>query len=354
MSQQAERRSSLPPNVTPIVQEPQEQKTTEVKRSSGDEVDEEKTTESDNKLAMESQSTDPEQIHYPPGRTILVGDIVRKPSVLEETSFNTDHLSPISDVSKAYTQRLSQLKSELGLDEMGNSSAEQKEDSKEEEQAPPRDEPERVESNSRPTFYQEEPDGSCDENAQKHKPMSDEALVDAMFNPVFEGESSEMASLAAASSSQTLNTQDRQGAEKSDDSGEHKQSSGFDDWYDNPTAPPSEENEVKDFVEEILSQSMDEAMFSASKSLRNKEQMKQEYLKHTDTSFDKKSHPDLEPDTSPSEEIKDPLIEAVFTSTIDKDQFMESVISYPASTSSSRVTSSVTTPGVNRTLDDSE
>ncbi|EYC15779.1 hypothetical protein Y032_0036g3354 [Ancylostoma ceylanicum] len=327
---------------------------------------------------VEPADDDPDAIHYPPGRATLVGDVLRRPSVLEETSFNTDHLSPISDVSKAYTQRLTQLKSELGLDEMDGGAKE------------PRDEPPQPQedggSSSQPTFYSSEPDSSSE--ALKHRPMSDEALIDAVFSAVFEGESSEMTSLGAASSSQTLQDsadppgpqQTGDDAEKRDDASEQKQDSSFDDWYDNPTVPPSEDSEVKDYVNELLNQSMDEAIFSASKSLKDKEEMKQEFLSHTDTSADKKLREQLEPVVATStgehvepveqkeekeekeekegavggEEEEDPIMKAVFTSSIDKEQLMESVISYPASAASSRMTSSVNTPGPNRTREDSE
>ncbi|EPB71541.1 hypothetical protein ANCCEY_09363 [Ancylostoma ceylanicum] len=181
---------------------------------------------------VEPADDDPDAIHYPPGRATLVGDVLRRPSVLEETSFNTDHLSPISDVSKAYTQRLTQLKSELGLDEMDGGAKE------------PRDEPPQPQedggSSSQPTFYSSEPDSS---------------------RPQQTGDD----------------------AEKRDDASEQKQDSSFDDWYDNPTVPPSEDSEVKDYVNELLNQSMDEAIFSASKSLKDKEEMKQEFLTREDS-----------------------------------------------------------------------
>ncbi|RCN52046.1 hypothetical protein ANCCAN_01834 [Ancylostoma caninum] len=308
-----------------------------------------RTTSQEDRTKPDSKDepADPDTIHYPPGRATLVGDVLRRPSVLEETSFNTDHLSPISDVSKAYTQRLTQLKSELGLDEMDAGAKD----------APPtpRDEPEpEQEGSSQPTFYSQEPDSSSE--PLKHRPMSDEALIDAVFSAVFEGESSEMTSLGAASSSQTLQdpgqdpTQTGEDEhEKRDDASEQKQDSSFDDWYDNPTVPPSEDSEVKDYVTELLNQSMDEAIFSASKSLKDKEEMKQEFLVHTDTSADKKLREQLDPVLAASSGEH-----AVFTSSIDKEQLMESVISYPASAASSRMTSSVNTPGPNRTREDSE
>ncbi|KAL6741406.1 hypothetical protein Aduo_014664 [Ancylostoma duodenale] len=333
--------------------------------------------EAEAKLDSQEELADPDTIHYPPGRATLVGDVLRRPSVLEETSFNTDHLSPISDVSKAYTQRLTQLKSELGLDEMDAGA-------KDAQQPTPRDE---QQGSSQPTFYSQEPDSSSEEPL-KHRPMSDEALIDAVFSAVFEGESSEMTSLGAASSSQTLqdpgqdSVQTGDDAEKHDDASEQqKQDSSFDDWYDNPTVPPSEDSEVKDYVTELLNQSMDEAIFSASKSLKDKEEMKQEFLVHTDTSADKKLREQLDPVLAASsgehveqqeqeekkgeeeekkegeaagEEEEDPIMKAVFTSSIDKEQLMESVISYPASAASSRMTSSVNTPGPNRTREDSE
>ncbi|KAK5985905.1 hypothetical protein GCK32_015924, partial [Trichostrongylus colubriformis] len=58
------------------------------------------------KTRPEILDEDPVKIHHPSGRRSLVGDVLRKPSVLEETPFNSEHLSPKDYVSKAYTQRL--------------------------------------------------------------------------------------------------------------------------------------------------------------------------------------------------------------------------------------------------------
>ncbi|KAK6755130.1 hypothetical protein RB195_013859 [Necator americanus] len=299
---------------------------------------EEKTSDSSSKVYGDPRdppdSNESEAIHFPPGRTTLVGDVLRKPSILEETSFNTDHLSSISDVSKAYVHRLTQLKSELDLEE------------KDKNQGPsvsvPNLNPHDISEHGgnhmpRATFYSAEPD-SLSEEALKREPISDEALIDAVFSAVFEGESSEMTSLGAASSSQNLLAPDRPSTDED-----------------------AEKNHDKSEPVELLNQSMDEAIFSASRSLRkHDDDTKEETLDTPEKSSDKDQQEQL--DSAPvvdskegsGEQEKDAIMEAVFTSTIDNQQFMESVISYPGSASSSRITSSATTPGPNRSRKDSE
>ncbi|XGW01514.1 hypothetical protein V3C99_013995 [Haemonchus contortus] len=318
----------------------------------------------------------PERIHYPPHRLSLVGEVHRKPSVLEETSYNIDHLSPKDYVSKAYTQRLSQLKSQLGLEEeqekkvVGDaaSGSEQEPAASQEREQP-----------VTPVFYTDEPAQVTKEDAAEEKMMSDEALIDAMFSEVLDGEASERTSLGADSISRKINPQEMT---DSTENTKHtlEKSKSFDDWYGKPA--PVDEEDVTEYVSDLLSQSLSEAIFSASQSLKRKTSRSKRGILITDTSFDKKllekyrsetldegddqdSDENHHQESGDKKEVaeenrensnEDPILKAVFTSSIDNQQFMESVISCPSSMvpSPRYASSALTTPGTAKTKDGSD
>ncbi|WKY10000.1 hypothetical protein Q1695_002386 [Nippostrongylus brasiliensis] len=289
------------------------------------------------------EEENPETIHFPPGRTLLVGDVLRKPSVLEETSFNIDHLSPISDVSRAYSQRLSQLRLQLGLSAVNDDEAGEEGSKSRDTSAP---------------VERDHPESPKEVHGEDIKPMTDEALIDAVFRDVLEGEASEGTSLGAVSSSQDPN----EGSQQDEKKAKLEKTISFEDWYEQPP-PPSDDPEVKDYVDELLSQSMDEAIFSVSKTLRGKRRKDGRRPLLTDTSFDKKllqeqayeSSDEKEQDEEKEKHDEDPIMKAVFTSSINNSQFMESVISYPSSACSPRHTlSAVTTPATAKTKDSAD
>lgn len=268
------------------------------------------------------------------------------------------HLSPISDVSKAYSQRLSQLRSELGLDQ--DDESEHPSDLRpEEEERSPVESPSAAE-NHEPEHGKQQAEPTENSFAEESA-ISDEALIDAVFREVLDGEASEGASLGAASSSQTIHVQEHSIERK------HKlgKELSFDDWYDHPPVHTADESDVTDYVAELLHQSMDEAIFSASKSLKGKSRGKQKGLLLTETSVDKSSliqigtleHSDEkgEPPTENGQAGgEDPILKAVFTSSINNQQLLESVISYPPSICSSLPSASaVTTPATAATREDS-
>ncbi|KAJ1372232.1 hypothetical protein KIN20_034328 [Parelaphostrongylus tenuis] len=287
---------------------------------------------------------DPEEIHFPHGRTTLVGDILRKPSVLEETSFNTDHLSPKEDVNRAYCQRLSQLKSELGLDQM---------DSKETKTPVP---PQRSKSTSTvKSVYSYGKEAGRGETmpATEQRSLDHDALIDAVFGEVLDGEMSEQTNLGESSLSQTL--QETVASDECSDSKKiryltHKP--GLEECNSIAAVHTLKESGVKEYVTELLDQSLDDAMSSASISLEERAKREGDRSPVTDTSFDRKhreQRPSIGPNNHKEEEKEeekdqkshdvDPNIKEVYTSNINNQQLMESVISYPHSVASPRLAS---------------
>ncbi|KAK6041215.1 hypothetical protein COOONC_21280 [Cooperia oncophora] len=195
----------------------------------------------------------------------------------------------------------------------------------------------------------QQPEEAVDQASADEKLISDEALIDAMFSEVLDGEASEV----------------KKKLEKL---------SSFDNWYDQPEAHEDDE-EVEEYVSDLLSQSMSEAIFSASKCLKKESTERKRGLLITDTSFDKPLIQKLKGESVEDEDGQvldgskksaivevdeenqgeDPILKAVFTSKIENPQFLESVISYPPSMNSPRYTSStITTPGTAKTKDDAD
>ncbi|PIO73473.1 hypothetical protein TELCIR_04552 [Teladorsagia circumcincta] len=294
---------------------------------------------------------------------------------------NEEHLSPKDYVSKAYAQRLSQLKMELGIteeeakeiaDNAGASSTKVTETSEKSAVDP-----------VQAMFYTEEPPQIIDRNRSYEKSISDEALIDAMFSEVLDGEASERTSVGADSTSRKIALQETQDTSNlSGSKTKLSKSQSLDNWYDQPPVHDDEED-VKDYVSDLLSQSMSEAIFSASMKLERKPSTGKKGMLITDTSFDRKliqklksesveeegDQDDADKNTREREEKKkstnadvdqenqgeDPILKAVFTASIDNPQFMESVISYPSSVHSPKYTSStLTTPGTAKTKDDAD
>ncbi|KAK6011378.1 hypothetical protein OSTOST_23542, partial [Ostertagia ostertagi] len=207
-------------------------------------------------------------------------------------------------------------------------------------------------------FYTEEPPQIIDGNRSEEKSISDEALIDAMFSEVLDGEASERTSVGADSISRKVALQEQQDT-SSLNGGKTKleKSQSLDNWYDHPAVHDDEED-VQDYVSDLLSQSMSEAIFSASMKLeRNRlksESVEEEGEQESDTnSREGKENTNTKAEVDQGSQSEDPILKAVFTSSIDNPQFMESVISYPSSVHSPHYTSStLTTPGTAKTKDE--
>ncbi|VDM58847.1 unnamed protein product [Angiostrongylus costaricensis] len=294
---------------------------------------------------------DPEEIHFPHGRKTLVGDILRKPSVLEETSFNTDHLSPKEDVTRAYCQRLSQLKSELGLDKMDS----------EETKAPTSLQCSKSVDAVRPVYFygeQETSDGAM--SGAEQKTFDHDAMIDVAFSEVLDGEKSDQISLGDSSLSQTLQEPEvRDECSRTKRSRNLTQEPELDDGSRRPTVHVLEGTGVKEYVTKLLEHSLDDAVSSASTSLKKKLESKDDCYLLTDTSFDRKHRKQWplsdEEQEEGNEHEEDPILREIFTSNINNQQLMESVISYPLSVAPSDLTPpAVVTSGLNKLKEESD